>query len=210
MRHHAASERSELARTLTSTEPLAPTLDPPWRAQELAAHLVLRGRSPRYCAALYIPRLHPRTEAMHAELIARRGYDQLIADIAAGPRRAPSRLGPIDDALNLLEYVTHHEDLRRAAPHWEPRTLPADRRAAIWSHLRTMAKTAARGAVRGVRLEPTDLDVSAIAGAQASVVARGEVVELMLTALGRARAARIELDGDPSDVQVFRDSQRMP
>ncbi|MCW2602104.1 MAG: hypothetical protein JWN61_239, partial [Pseudonocardiales bacterium] len=42
-----------------------------------------------------------------------------------------------------------------------------------------------------------------------TVTVHGDVVELMMAALGRARAARIELDGDAADVQAFREAQHM-
>jgi uncharacterized protein (TIGR03085 family) len=207
---HAAAERLELAATLAATDPLAPTLDPPWRAQELAAHLVLRGRSPRYGAAMAIPRLQGKAAALQDELVASRSYEDLVSAIAAGPRLAPTRIGAIDDAVNLIEYVVHHEDVRRAATSWEPRALPADRLAALWARLRTMSRTMARSAVRDLRLEPTNLIAEPIAGSRPTVVVRGAAVELVLVALGRARAARIELAGDDADIQRFREAQRMP
>lgn len=212
MTHHAVAERREFAQSLLEAGPLAATLCAPWRAQELAAHIVLRARSPRYIAALNIPRFAATATALQDALVRERPYAQLVADVGAPPRRTPTRLGRIDDAINLIEFVTHHEDLRRAGEAWEPRVLPGDRRAALWGHLRTMTRTIARSAIAGLRLEPTDLPDQlgdAIIGAHPTVTVHGDVVELMMTALGRARAARIELDGDPADVQAFRESQHM-
>lgn len=210
MVHHAVAERREFAQSLLAADPLAPTLCPPWRAQELAAHIVLRARSPRYGAALNIARFAGTATALQDALVAERPYPQLVADVAAAPRRTPARIARIDDGINLIEFVTHHEDLRRAGRGWEPRVLPADRRAAVWAHLRTMTRTMARKAIIGVRLEPTDLPgAEPIVGAHPTVTVHGDVVELMMAALGRARAARIELDGDAADVQAFREAQHM-
>jgi uncharacterized protein (TIGR03085 family) len=210
--HHAVAERREFAQSLLAAGPLAPTLCSPWRAQELAAHIVLRARSPRYGAALNIPRFAATATKLEDALVAQRPYPELVEALAAAPRCTPTRIGGIDDAINLIEFVAHHEDLRRAAAAWEPRILPGDRRAAVWAHLRTMTRTIARSAISGLRLEPADLppDLAApIIGSQPTVTVRGDVVELMMTALGRARAARIELDGDAADVQAFREAQHM-
>ena len=211
MVHHAVAERREFAQSLLAAGPLAPTLCPPWRAQELAAHLVLRARSPRYGAAMSIERFSGTATELQDRLVRERPFDELVAAIAAAPSRTPTRFARIDDAVNLVEFVTHHEDLRRAAPAWEPRVLPADRRAAVWAHLSTMTRTIARKSIAGLRLEPTDLPAGAepIVGSDPTLTITGGAVELMLTALGRARAARIEIDGDAADVQAFRDAQDM-
>lgn len=210
--HHAVAERREIARTLIDAGPLAPTLCPPWRTQELAAHLVLRARSPRYGATLLVPRWAERAAGLEDNLVAGTSYERLVESLAAAPRRTPARFARIDDAINLIELVTHHEDVRRAGPSWEPRALPADRRAAVWLHLRSMTRTIARASIAGLQLVPTDLPAdlaTPIVGSRPTVTVRGDVVELMMTALGRARAARVELDGDAADVQALRESQKM-
>lgn len=212
MAHHAVAERREFAQSLLVAGPLAPTLCAPWRAQELAAHIVLRARSPRYGAAQNIPRFAGTATKLQDALVAARPYPELVEQVGAAPRRTPARVARIDDAINLIEFVTHHEDLRRAATTWEPRVLPGDRRAAVWAHLGTMTATIARKTIVGLRLEPTDLPpdlATPIIGSHPKVTVRGDVVELMMTALGRARAARIDLDGDAADVQAFREAQHL-
>ena len=45
-----------------------------------------------------------------------------------GPQaRTPLALPLVDDVVNTLEFFVHHEDIRRAQPGWEPRSLDAGR-----------------------------------------------------------------------------------
>ena len=208
MTHHAAAERRELTQTLRGIPQQAPTLCDPWTAEGLAAHLILRGSSPRYMVQL----LRGEDEAVairHRDLAARLGYQGLIDRLDRAPRFAPTRLGALDDAVNLIEYLTHHEDLRRVGDDWAPRLLPADRQHAMWSRLRGMTRTVGRKAIAGVRLQPSSEWAAAISGAEPEVTAHGDVVELMLVALGRARVARVELEGSDAALARFRDANRM-
>lgn len=205
MTHHAAAERRELAETLRRVDPAAPTLCDPWTAADLAAHLVLRGRSPRYAVA----RARDGAAALRRqrELAARAGYPALIEAIERIGSWSPARIGGADDAVNLIEYVVHHEDVRRAGARWAPRSLPADRQAALWRHLRLGARTAFRRSIAGLSLQWIDGDgalISVLHGAGPVLSVAGSPVELTLVALGRARVARVELDGPEEEIARFR------
>ena len=96
--------------------------------------------------------------------------------------------------INLIEYVVHHEDVRRANG-MAPRTGIDDLQDAVWPLFRRLARFALRGVPDGVGVE------LARPGASASVVRRGEryvrvtgePIELVLWAYGRGDHAEVEL-----------------
>jgi uncharacterized protein (TIGR03085 family) len=117
------------------------------------------------------------------------------------------------DRINLLEYVTHHEYVRRAGPQpLPPRDIPADRRATIWSHLRFAARLTLRQAPVGVVL--VDPGGDRVVGRRPvdgqSVVVSGDPVELTLVAFGRQRVAAVDYSGDEGSVaQLVRASIKL-
>ncbi|MDR1999881.1 MAG: TIGR03085 family protein [Frankiaceae bacterium] len=216
MTHHAAAERRELAETLRRAGPAAPTLCEGWTAADLAAHLVLRGRSPRY--ALALARDPAAATRQGRELADRLGYPALIERIERIGPLSPARIGAADDAVNLIEYVVHHEDVRRAGGDWVPRALPADRQAALWRALRVGARTLFRRSLAGLSMQwapgpgdapgPGGLGGAggpALRGAHPQLWVRGAPVELVLVAWGRTGVAQVELDGPTEQVARFRE-----
>ena len=81
------------------------------------------------------------------------GYAALVDTFAAGPSRY-SLMGRFDETLNFLEYVVHHEDLRRGSGPVAPRDLPAAELDEIWRRARPILKHAYRKAPVGVELAP--------------------------------------------------------
>ncbi len=74
--------------------------------------------------------------------------------MAAGPPRwSPFALPLVREAVNLLEYVVHHEDVRRAVDGWVPRVLPVSRQDASWSRLRLASRLTLRQLPVPVRLD---------------------------------------------------------
>lgn len=207
MTHQAAAERRELAETLRRLDPGAPTVCVPWTAADLAAHLVLRGRSARYAWA----QARDAEDALRQQrrLAAKLGYPALVDEVERIGALSPARIGPADDAVNLIEYVVHHEDLRRVGTDWSPRSLPADRQAALWRHLRMSARTVFRGSIAGLSLRWDEAD-AVLDGARPVLTVTGSPVELTLVALGRARVARLELDGPAEEIARFQEQAQHP
>ena len=205
MTPHAAADRFDFAETLARTKPDASTLCDPWTVAQLAAHVILRERS-----LLQAVNLLPVDAARrwsndriigYAESVP---YDELVRRVHDGPPRwSPLAVPAVIERVNLLEYVVHHEDVRRAGPQPSPpRDIPADRRAAIWAQLRSTARLTLRQAPVGVVLaEPNGDRVIARrpVGGQ-SVVVRGDPVELTLMAFGRQRVAAVDYSGDENSV----------
>ena len=211
----AVAERFEFADTLARTEPDAPTLCDPWTAAQLAAHVILRERSLSQ-AANRLPvdaarRWSHDRIIRYAEEVP---YDELVRRVHDGPPRwSPLAVPAVTDRVNLLEYVAHHEDVRRAGPQpLPPRDIPADRRAAIWSQLRFAARLTLRQAPVGVVL--VDPGGDRVVGRRPvdgqSVVVSGDPVELTLVAFGRQRVAAVDYSGDEGSVaQLVRASIKL-
>jgi uncharacterized protein (TIGR03085 family) len=208
MSHHAVDERHEFAHTLREAGPDAPTLCPGWTTAELTAHLVLRERSlVEPAGRLPIARLRARGEAALANYLARTGYHAAVARFDAGPPRwSPFALPVLGEGMDLIEYVVHHEDVRRAGEGWQPRALPVARQQAIWSWLRRAARFTLRRAPVGVELVwPSHGSATAHRARNDGpvVTVTGDPVELALVAFGRQRVGRVVYDGDPADVTAL-------
>ena len=114
-----AGEREALADTFRSTDPDGPTLDEGWTVRHVLAHLVQREQDPVGATKDLVQRRPPGTERELGRLVddARTpaGYVALADRFLAGPPRwSPFRWAA--ERMNLLEYVVHHEDVRRGGP----------------------------------------------------------------------------------------------
>jgi len=203
---HALQERIEFAETLRSTEPTAPTLCGEWSAAQLAAHLVLRERSVTEALG-WVPseRAHAVAQRALDAYVARTPYRDIVTAFAEGPPFwSPFALPPVRDAVNLLEYLVHHEDVRRAADGWVPRVLPSQRQEAVWSRLRWGARLTLRAMPLPVRLVWPDHGEVSVGRGDAAVTVSGAPEELALVAFGRQPVARVEYDGPDDAVQRVR------
>jgi uncharacterized protein (TIGR03085 family) len=215
MAQHALDERHELAATLRTVGPGAPTLCEGWTTSELAAHLLLRERSLTDMAGrLPVQRFRDRAEKHLRDVIAAQPYRQIVDEFERGASwPAPAAvwsLPPIREGVNLLEYVVHHEDVRRAGPaepSVAPRLLPVARQVAVWSRLKFAASLTLRAVPVGAELvwpaHGTVVTRRAKHG-YPTVTVTGEPVELALVAFGRQRAARVDYDGAPGAVEQLR------
>lgn len=204
MPSHSAAERQALADALAEAGPAAPTLCSGWSTTDLAVHLVLREGKPQVRVAGAIGPLknwaHQQEKAA-----AERPYAELVTQIRNGPpRTSPFALPGADARANLLEHFVHCEDVRRAAPQWAPRKLPADRHAAFWKTL--------SGPFGKILLRRSDVPVSLqVPGGEPVVVTKGtgvvivgEPAELALYLFGRTEQARVDLLGKEAAVERFR------
>ena len=78
-----------------------------------------------------IPALAGLTERAMAKEAAR-GVPAMVATLRKPPL-TPYSLPVVERFTQTLEYVVHHEDLRRAQPGWEPRELPAEDVEELWA-----------------------------------------------------------------------------
>lgn len=201
----ASRERAALVATMRTVGPDAPTLCEGWTARDLAAHLVIREYRLDAAAGIAIPAFAGRTAQVQEQVTASTEWDELLEKIAAGPPvYSPFKL--LDPVANVGEFFVHHEDVRRAQPGWEPRTLDAETVRALTRPLSllpraTMAKVPARVALR----TPEGKTVVTV-GHGPAVTVTGPPEELLLFAFGRT--ARVDFAGDDDAVASVRTAKR--
>jgi uncharacterized protein (TIGR03085 family) len=212
---YARDERAALCALLDETGPEAPTLCEGWRTGHLAAHLVLREHRPVAAAGILGGPLAGHTRRVTEALATGTPFGELVERIRTGPPAlSVFRLPGMDERLNLLEYFVHHEDIRRAADGWEPRSVQDGLADALWQRLR-MGRTLFRHAPVGVELVRDDLTadpgqqpVRVTAKAKTPVVTvTGHPAELLMWALGRTTAARVRFDGSADAVRSLRETR---
>lgn len=191
---HARTERHLLADLLTAVGPEAPTLCEGWLTRDLAAHLVVRERRPDAAAGLVVPPLQAYGERLRAERAAG-PYPLLVEQIRRPPWWSPVSNPLLDAVTNTVEFFVHHEDVRRAAPNWQPRELSADLQAALWSRVGMLARLGLRRFPASVVLQaPGHGETTAGAGGPGLRVI-GAPGELVLLLSGRQQVARVQPDG---------------
>lgn len=202
-------ERAALATALLAAGPDAPTLCEGWQSRHLAAHVVLRERSPLVAAGIALPMLARRTEQAIEQLAEtatdRAGFTDLVAEVSAGPP-GWNPMWWAGESANLLEFFVHTEDVRRGAAQVEPLELESAHVDALWRHLLRRARLMYRRAPVGVVLVVPSGPRRVVRRARAdagTVVVRGDVGEIVLHAHGRGAAARVHVLGDAADVEAL-------
>lgn len=201
MTNYAQTERHALADLFDKVGPGAPTLCGDWTTADLAAHLVVRERRPDGAVGILAPPLAAYAEKVR--LGARDGdrWPDLVNKVRSGP---PALLRPLDASVNTVEYLVHHEDVRRAGTGWEPRVLEPAEEAVVWSRLGLLGRVLLRGAPVGVELVSPGHGRSRPKAGNVSVTVTGPPSELVLFAFGRQDKARVSLDGDELSVERLR------
>jgi uncharacterized protein (TIGR03085 family) len=192
--------------TLRTTNPQAPTLCVGWDVRHLLAHLVQREHSPAASIGDLVVRREPGREKFLGRLADRArtsdGFAALTDRFLAGPPRW-SPMSWAGESINLVEYVVHHEDIRRGGGPVEPRALAPEQSRALWARLGLFARLAFRTSPVGVALALPGGTTSAANKGEPRVTVTGEPVELALYVTGRRDAAQIEVTGSVADVARY-------
>lgn len=146
------------------------------------------------------------TASVQNGLKAKHPYPELVG-LVRKPGGVYGLLPSLDEAVNMLEFFVHHEDVRRAQPSWEPRALPADLDRLIWARVSSGARLMLRKSPVGVVLHRLGGGV-AVGGSRQGprVEVTGTASELLMFCFGRQEHARVELTGEPGDVSRLRGS----
>ncbi|GIU84287.1 MAG: TIGR03085 family protein [Acidimicrobiales bacterium] len=202
------AERHRLADTLLSLGPDAPTLCEGWRTADLAAHLWVRERNPLAGAGMLFGPLAGYTARAMSNALARYGYEELVRRFKPAPPPGIFRL--LEDRVNLLEYVVHHEDARRG----DGKPAPRDRDELggldrlVFQALPRFGRILARP-LRGIRVTfrwPGEREAT-MGGGERSLVVEGEPIELALWLYGRGRAASVEFSGDEEAIRLAKEAR---
>jgi len=196
---YSREERFALCALLDETGPDAPTLCEGWTTGDLAAHLVLREHRPDAAAGVLGGPLAGYTARVQQRIRAHTPFADLVRIIRSGPPGLSVMALPgMDERVNAVEFFVHHEDVRRAAPDWEPRELSRGESDLLWRRLR-MARLMLRRAPVGVELARDDIDSGTYRitarNATPAVTVIGSPAELTMWVMGRRTAARVRLDG---------------
>lgn len=195
-------ERAALVATARRVDPDAPTLCDGWTVRHLMAHLVLREQRPVRLLLDMISSREPGNERFMSKLVDNaRSQDGYRALIDRFERGAPwwQPLTWMGDRAHLLEYVVHHEDIRRGTDSPEkPRAVPHDMAQAIVRHLAVSARLAFRRSPVGVALQMSGHPAQVVKKGEDIVTIAGPAVELALHAFGRRASAAVEITGSPS------------
>jgi uncharacterized protein (TIGR03085 family) len=199
----ARNEKLALVDTLRRTDPGAPTLCEGWDTKRLLAHLVQREQDLLSGVVDIIGRAEPGHEKRLGKLAepagTPEGYAGLLDRFVAGaPRWSP--LSWASEQVNLLEYVIHHEDVRRGAGQHVPRTLPGPQVEKVFRQVPLTARLKLRRAPVGVTLaRPAGATIVVRTGSP-MVRVTGEPVELALWVSGRRQAAQVQVSGPPDAI----------
>lgn len=186
--------------------PDAPTLCGDWTVRDLAAHLVLRERRPDAAAGIMIPSLAGYTARTQQRLTDTTDWRDLLDMVASGPPLySPFKL--LDPLLNTTEMFIHHEDVRRAAPEWQPRSLDSDLVSALHRQVRLAVRLSLGRSPARVILLDTDGTTLASVGKGPQCAIRGAAPELLLFLSGRD-AVQIEFEGDDDTLEQVREARR--
>jgi uncharacterized protein (TIGR03085 family) len=213
---YSRDERRALCTLLDEVGPDAPTLCEGWTTRDLTAHLVLREHRPDAAVGVLGGPFAQHTERVQRGLAERTPYPRLVQTVRDGPPRLSLfGLPGMDAKANLTEYFVHHEDVRRAAPGWEPRELGHEFTEALWSRL-GMTRLILRKVPVGIEFARQDTPRGpagsprqhriTIKTATPVVTVIGEPAELTLWALGRTSVAQVRMEGTEEAVQAVTDT----
>ena len=202
MSSYAQQERAAISDSFLRLGPDAPTIDDPWLARDLAAHLAIRDSRPDLSAGQYVPFLRGRLDAAMKELAAT-DFVELVERVRQGPPGwSAARIARVDEVVNGGEFFIHHEDLLRGAPGFERRPLDVEHERFLWDLIKRGSRLYFRNVPAGVVLvaEGHGRQAAKKPTENGTVVLRGRPGELVLYASGRSRVAHVEVDGPPEAV----------
>ena len=201
----AQRERAALVATFKDVAPESPTLCEGWDVRDLTAHLVVRERRLDAAPGILIPAFADYTERVQDQVAASTDWDVLLGQVADGPPLySPFKL--LDPIANVAEMFIHHEDVRRAAPDWEPRPLDEQTTSALRRPVAMMARMTLRKSPARVVFRTPQGDTVATAGKGPEVTVVGDPGELLLFAAGRDEA-KVTIDGSPDLVERVKNAR---
>jgi uncharacterized protein (TIGR03085 family) len=201
----ARRERHALCDLALELGPDAPTLCDGWDVKDLLTHLLVRERSVLAAPGIVFPPLARLTERGMARL-RREECETLVRRVRARGL-TPLSLPLVDELVNTLEFLVHHEDVRRAQPGWGPRELDADDLDTVWRAVRLAGKGLARptGVPLTIRRSDTGDEAVLLAGDE-PVVLSGPPVEVTFFLYGRAQHRDLDLSGPDDGVRRLREA----
>jgi uncharacterized protein (TIGR03085 family) len=196
----AAHERAALVEALGEVGPDAPTLCEGWTAADLAAHVYVRERRPD--AALGVLPLGPLsayTNRVMRSVLRIYSYDELLRKVA---EVSPIlRVTHLDEAINVIEFFIHTEDVRRPNK-LALREMPEEFERKVWSRLARQGRMSFRRVPARVRLVPS-VGEPVEFGTGELVEVHGKPTELLMLAFNRKADAKVQYDGSQTAIDAL-------
>jgi uncharacterized protein (TIGR03085 family) len=200
----ARRERFALCDLALALGPDAPTLCGDWTAEDLVAHLLVRENDPLGALGIAIGAFEGLTErAMEKQ--KRRPFPAMVERLRKR-RLSVYTLPVLEELLNTLEYVVHHEDLRRAQPDWDARQLSGEDEDELWRMVKRSGPLLMRNAGVPVVVRRSDRPgkASTIRSGDDPVTITGKPSELAQVMFGRTHLHDVSFDGPPESVRRLR------
>ena len=210
MEQMSRTERAALCNAALEAGEDAPTLCEGWTVKDLVIHLLIRERDPIAATAIVVPALD-KVARRSAKRMEDQDFSALVERVRNGPPVwSLMALPPVDRLLNTLEYFVHHEDIRRAAPGWEPRELTERQQRILFKGAATAGKGLVRSRGVPVEIRWTDRErerTATLADGPDPVVVRGAPAELTLFLFGRDQHRGLSFDGPQDHVDRLTSGQ---
>jgi uncharacterized protein (TIGR03085 family) len=202
----ARRERVDLCDLLAELGPDAPTCCAGWRTADLAAHLYIRENKPATGLGILLPPFAPYTARVLARTRDEVPYADLVKRVRGGPPRLSLFALPgVDAKGNFLEYLVHHEDVRRAQPGWHPRPLAEAEEQELWHRLR-MSRVILRRLPAEISFVWPGHGPMRITKGGKRMSVHGDPAELAMWAVGRTEVAQVTFTGDAEAIDAVKES----
>lgn len=207
MQQMARTERAALCNTALEVGPDAPTLCGEWTVKQLICHLLVRERHPVGASGIVVPPLSGLTDRA-MESLEDQDFASLVERVRGGPPRwAPFALPKVDAVVNTLEYLVHHEDIRRAQEGWTARELSDREQQVVWRLIRVAGKGLVRPADVPVAIRTPEGRAATLRKGADPAVVTGPPVELALMLYGRDQVAGLEFSGPGEKIATLRQAR---
>ena len=190
----AHDERLALADSLLAAGPDAPTVCEGWLTRDLAAHIVVRERRPDAALGIMLTPLQSHLQQVQDKLAAD-DYVTLVGKVRFPQVLSLVRIDAVEEAINLVEFFVHHEDVRRGRPGWTPRELPPAHEEALRKRVERTAQLASRRFPGTIAVHSPGLAPFEVGAGGERVDVNGAPGELLLFFTGRQRVADVEVSG---------------
>lgn len=177
--------------SLSEEQWLATTLCRGWTVEDLAAHLVVRERSPLGGIGIVIPQLQSLQESA-MKRVEERGHKYIIRKLIKLPWYFRSA------GFNVGEFYVHNEDMLRGELHRARPKPSADLERHLWKDLKTLIRFRKDqikdlGSVELRNQLSGEVYRVERSGDSSKTVVSGEPSELILYFYGRRKAAKVEV-----------------
>lgn len=196
-------ERIALAETLAAIGDNQPTLCEGWDTKDLLVHMIIRERRPDAAIGIVLPAFKSWREKVEYSYEAR-DFNDLVQMFKSGPGGlSPFAIPGVDNLANMIEFVIHHEDVRRAQPNWQPRTDATELSAEIKRRLPKFSLLALRRCPVGVLMVDSTGQQIWLKRGSTTVEIHGEPIEVLLYLSGRQKQALVSIHGSPAAIATF-------